>query len=156
MAQCRGRGVPRPISGRIVVTAQIIRRMLSLNGLDRLVSIYPSLKAATAARAPAAVIPVPAARPQEPAAAITPAVVWGPVDALQDGVALTDGGGTLALANPRLEDMFGYARGKLTGRPVESLIPGELQAAHRGHRAGYAQAPRARPMGAGGSAGRAA
>jgi anti-sigma B factor antagonist len=36
---------------RLVVTAQIVRRVLAINGLDRLVSIYPSLEAATAASA---------------------------------------------------------------------------------------------------------
>ena len=134
---------------RIVVTAPIVRRMLSLNGLDRLVPIYPSLEAATAARAPAAVIPPAGARSGGPAAAVTPAVVGKLVDALHDGVALTDGGGTLALANLRLEEMFGYAHAELIGRQVESLIPIHLQAGHRGHRAAYAQAPRGRPMGAG-------
>ena len=132
---------------RIVVTAPIVRRMLSLNGLDRLVPIYPSLEAATAARAPAAVIPPASARPGGPAAAVTPAMVGKLVDALHDGVALTDGGGTLALANLRLEEMFGYEHGELIGRRVESLVPVDLQAGHRGHRAAYARAPRARPMG---------
>ena len=134
---------------RMVVTAQIVRRMLSLNGLDRLVSIYPSLEAATAARAPATIVPVAATRPAGPAAAITPAVVGKLVDALQDGVALTGGDGTLALVNLRLEEMFGYEHAELIGRPVESLIPAHLQAAHRRHRAAYAQAPTVRPMGAG-------
>jgi anti-anti-sigma factor len=133
---------------RIAVTAQIVRRVLSLSGLDRLVSIYPSLEAATAARAPATVIPVAATRPEWPAAAITPAVVEKLVDALADGVALTDGDGTLALVNLRLEEMFGYEHAELTGRPVDSLVPADLQAAHRGHRAAYARAPEARPMGA--------
>ena len=82
-------------------------------------------------------------------AGITPAVVGKLVDALQDGVALTDADGTLALANLRLEEMFGYPHAELIGRPVESLVPADLQAAHRGHRAAYARAPRARPMGAG-------
>src|SRR5258708_7770058 len=45
---------------RLVVTAQIVSRVLSLSGLDQLVSIYPSLEAATAARAPAAVLPLAA------------------------------------------------------------------------------------------------
>jgi anti-anti-sigma factor len=134
---------------RLVVTVQIVRRVLAINGLDRLVSIYPSLEGATTARAPAAVIPLAATRPDGPAAAITPAVVAKLIDALQDGVALTDDGGTLALANLRLEEMFGYEHGELTGHPVESLVPADLQAAHRSHRAAYAQAPRARPMGAG-------
>ena len=35
---------------RLVVTAQIVRRVLSYNGLDRLVSIYPSLEAAQAVK----------------------------------------------------------------------------------------------------------
>ena len=134
---------------RIAVTAQIVRRVLSLNGLDRLVSIYPSLEAATAARVPATVIPVAATRPVGPAAAITPAVVWKLVDALADGVALTGGDGTVALVNLRLEEMFGYEHAELIGRPVESLIPAGLRAAHRRHRAAYARAPAARPMGAG-------
>ena len=137
---------------RLVVTAQIVRRVLSFHGLNRLVPIYPSLEAATAARPPAASIPGPAAGPSGPAGpaeAITPAVLWKVVDALQDGVALTDGRGALALVNRRLEEMFGYAHAELIGRPVELLIPADLRAAHRGYRAAYARAPRARPMGAG-------
>jgi anti-sigma B factor antagonist len=39
---------------RLVVTAPAVRRVLSVNGLDRLISIYPSLDAAIAAGAPAA------------------------------------------------------------------------------------------------------
>jgi anti-sigma B factor antagonist len=35
---------------RLVVTARIVRRVLSINGLDQLISIYPNLDAATAAR----------------------------------------------------------------------------------------------------------
>jgi len=161
---------------RLVVTAQIVRRVLSLSGLDRLISIYPSLDAAIAAgaSAPAPLAPrrartetdsqppprraARARRSQEQAggprngpgtAAITPAVVWQVVDALTDGVALTDDDGALALVNRRLEDMFGYQPVELLGRPVESLIPADLRAAHRSHRTGYAQAPKARQMGAG-------
>jgi anti-sigma B factor antagonist len=42
---------------RLVVTAQIVHRMLDINGLDRLISIYPSLEAAIAAGAPTATLP---------------------------------------------------------------------------------------------------
>ena len=157
---------------RLVVTAQIVRRVLSHNGLDRLVSIYPSLEAAQAVRAPAEVIglvpgpaslragdqallrcPTPrvsnlsAARPSDRnRAAVTSAEVWSLVDTLQDGVALADGDGALALASRRLEDMFGYEHGELLGQMVERLVPAGLQAAHRSHRATYAEAPRTRPM----------
>jgi anti-sigma B factor antagonist len=41
---------------RLVVTAQIVSRVLSTAGVDRLVSVYPSLEAAMAASAPARVL----------------------------------------------------------------------------------------------------
>ena len=157
---------------RLVVTAQIVRRVLSYNGLDRLVSTYPSLEAAQAVKAPAEVLGlVPrtasvragdqallrcstprgsnlsVARPSDRnRAAVTSAEVWSLVDALQDGVALADGDGALALASRRLEEMFGYEHGELLGQMVERLVPADLQAAHRSHRATYAEAPRTRPM----------
>ena len=160
---------------RLVVTAQIVQRVLCVNGLDRLISIYPSLEAAIAADVPAAVVPLPpmpaeadvqvpgrraaratrrqrrASGPQKRpgAAAITAAVLRELVDALPDGVALIDDEGMLILANRRLAEMFGYEHAELIGRPVESLIPVGLRTAHRRHRAAYAQAREARPMGAG-------
>ena len=109
----------------MAVTAQIVRRVLSYEGLDRLVFIYPSLEAAQAVRAPVDVlglVPRPAsvradyqALPRCPApiwsqlpavrpsdrnrAAVMSAKAWSLVDALQDGVALADGDGALALAS---------------------------------------------------------
>jgi anti-anti-sigma factor len=50
------RGVLGGTELRLVVTAKIVSRVLSLSGVDRLVSMYPSLKAATAARPPVAVL----------------------------------------------------------------------------------------------------
>jgi anti-anti-sigma factor len=138
---------------RLVVTAPIVQRVLGINGLDRLIPIYPTLEAAIAGGTPA---PVPPAAPraadplnQPGTAAITMAVLEELIDALADGVAVTDDAGTLALANRRLEEMFGYEHTELIGQPVESLIPAGLRAAHRSHRAAYARAPEARPMGAG-------
>ena len=37
---------------RLVVTAPIVRRVLGVSGLDRLIPVYPSLEAATAAGTP--------------------------------------------------------------------------------------------------------
>jgi PAS domain S-box-containing protein len=89
-------------------------------------------------------------RPARPGtAAITQAVLWQVIDALADGVALTDEDGALVLVNRRLAEMFGYQGTELVGRPVDDLVPADLRAAHRGHRADYAREPRARPMGAG-------
>jgi anti-anti-sigma factor len=96
---------------RLVVTTQIVRRVLSYNGLDRLVPIYPSLEAAQAVRAPAeelGLVPrpasvraddqavsrcssptgsnLPAARPSDRnRAAVTLAEARSLVDTLQDG-----------------------------------------------------------------------
>ena len=82
-------------------------------------------------------------------AAITEAVLRNLLDALADGIVLADDDGVLALVNRQLEHMFGYERGELAGQPVESLLPADLHLAHRSHRAAYARAPQARPMGAG-------
>lgn len=157
---------------RLVVAAQIVRRVLSYNGLDRLVPIYPSLEAAQAVRAPAeelALLPraasvraddqalprcstptgnnLPAAGPSDRSrGAVTSAEVRSLVDAFQDGMALADGDGALAVVSRRLEEMFGYEHGELLGQTVERLIPADLQTAHRSHRATYAKAPRIRPM----------
>ena len=49
---------------RLVVTAPVVRRVLTVSGLDRLISIYPSLEAAATAPGPApAVRKAPPQRP---------------------------------------------------------------------------------------------
>jgi anti-anti-sigma factor len=144
---------------RVAVTAPAVRRILDVSGLDRLVPVYPSVPAASAIGIPG-VIPL-APRPgrgeraaqvlprhRGRTARVTPAVLWGLIDALGDGVILTDDDGVIVLANRRAGDMFGYPPGELTGQPVESLVPDGLRAAHAGQRAGYAQHPTARPMAA--------
>jgi anti-anti-sigma factor len=79
---------------RLVVTAQIVSRVLSLGGLDRLVSISPSLEAAiSASRAPAAV------------SALVPASA-GPRTPVMPAAAVTGG--------PRLEDLADQARAAAT------------------------------------------
>lgn len=173
LARAHRRAAASGTEFRLVVTAQVVARALSLNGLDRLVSIYPSLEAALAARAPApGQVPAsgPAAtetngrapsrygertRAQFPAdglpdgnRAVPRAVAWKIIDALQDGVVLTDGDGAVALANRRLEQMFGYEHGELIGRAIGSLMPVSPQAAHRSHGATCARGPRAQPIGA--------
>ena len=145
---------------RLVVTAPVVRRVLGIEGLDRLVSIYPTVEAATAAGTPrtkrstSASGPAPASTrpPLGPggapsAAAITPAVLWQLIDALGDGLALTGHDGEIVLVNRRCAEMFGYQRTELVGRPVEMLVPADLRAAHQEYRGAYARAPEARRMG---------
>jgi anti-sigma B factor antagonist len=59
---------------RLAVTTTAVQRVLCLNGLDRLIPVHPSLDAAIAAAAPAAIVPVPlqpdgqhTAQPRKPA-----------------------------------------------------------------------------------------
>jgi len=137
---------------RLVVAAPLVRRVLSIEGLDRLVSIYPLLDAALAA---GSAIPAPSRTTSPPQAsltstrgvrAVTPAVLWQLLDALGDGLALTGEDGRIALVNRRCAEMFGYRREEMTGLPVDELVPAEVRAAHPGYRADYYRAPQARPM----------
>ena len=145
---------------RVVVTTPIVRRILETAGLDRLISIYPSVEAAVAAGTPGNAVPPVAkasgggvvadhsAQIPRQLPAIAPAVLWGLLDALDDGLLLADDDGRLVLVNHRGEEMFGYRRGELIGRPVESLIPADLRAAHLSERVGYQQQPTVKQMAA--------
>jgi anti-anti-sigma factor len=157
---------------RLAVTDRTVRRALEVSGLDRLVPIYTSLETATSSGSPAVVIPMAGRRAsadddrheplgqrpyragepwtqRRPTAVVTPAVLWRLVDALADGVALTDDRGELVLVNRRLAEMFGYTREEIAGKPLESLLPVDMRASHAGYRTSYLRAPRARLMGAG-------
>lgn len=55
--------------------------------------------------------------------------------------------GLIVAVNERTEAFFGYTAEELRGKPIELLVPERYRHAHRHHRAGYADAPHARPMG---------
>jgi anti-anti-sigma factor len=146
LLRARQRAIASGTEMRLAVTDHIVRRALSLSGLNHLISSYPSLEAAIAAREPTA-----AARPPErdDRPAITPEVLRELVDALDDGVALTDREGVLVLASRRLEEMFGYQHAELLGRRIDSLIPDCPREARPGHKTTFEQAPTPRPAGTG-------
>jgi PAS domain S-box-containing protein len=66
-----------------------------------------------------------------------------------DALIIVDEMGRIRLVNQKAESLFGYTRNELIDSMVEMLIPLRLRDRHVGHRARYAQAPKARPMGAG-------
>ncbi len=155
MARACQRAAIGGIRVRLVVTAPAVRRVLAIEEVDRLVPIYPSLEAATATAATAvdaatsatAVDATATASAAAGAAArLTPAVLWQLLDALGDGLLLVAHDGTIALVNRRCAEMFGYRREELAGLPVEALVPAELRVPHHAFRAGYLEAPEARPM----------
>jgi anti-anti-sigma factor len=131
---------------RLAVTAPVVRRVLTIEGLDRLVPIYPTREAAMAAgrepgwpRGSQASISAVTAR-------VTPAVLWQLLDALGDGLMLVGHDGKIVLVNRRCAEMFGYRREELTGLPVDVLVPSDVRAAHQGFRVGYHRQPTVRPM----------
>jgi PAS domain S-box-containing protein len=65
-----------------------------------------------------------------------------------DAILIVDSEGVVRRANPRVEELFGYAEEELLGRPVEMLVPERFRAAHPRHRQNYSAHPRARQMGA--------
>lgn len=66
-----------------------------------------------------------------------------------DGILVVDGDGAIRKANPRIEEMFGWAPEELSGRKVEVLVPEQAREVHVGQREGYVEDPHPRPMGVG-------
>jgi PAS domain S-box-containing protein len=66
-----------------------------------------------------------------------------------DAMVVIDDRGTIVLANPQAEALFGHSVADLVGAPVEILMPVGLRATHIGHRDRYMATPKVRPMGAG-------
>ncbi len=71
------------------------------------------------------------------------------LEAAPDAMVGVDDRGEIVLVNNQAEALFGYGRGRLLGRPVDQLVPERFRSAHPGHRDGYFEEPRIRPMGAG-------
>ena len=63
------------------------------------------------------------------------------------GVVVTDGDGTIVMANGEAERLFGYAHDELLGRPVEVLVPEKSRASHVEQRAAFATSPSPRYLG---------
>jgi protein-histidine pros-kinase len=71
------------------------------------------------------------------------------LEAAPDAIVIVDQSGRIVIVNERTEQLFGYTRDELIGRPVEMLIPETLRGKHPSHRADYFAEPRVRPMGLG-------
>ncbi|GAB4091513.1 PAS domain-containing sensor histidine kinase [Flaviaesturariibacter terrae] len=66
-----------------------------------------------------------------------------------EGIFLTNRQGEIILMNPAAERIFGYDRGELVGKPVETLLPKKYRAGHVQLRDGFHEQPSNRRMGSG-------
>jgi diguanylate cyclase (GGDEF)-like protein/PAS domain S-box-containing protein len=71
------------------------------------------------------------------------------LDAVPTAVLIVAPDGTIRFANTRLEELTGYRRPQLLGRPVEVLVPEDCRDDHRAARALFSPRPAGRPMGRG-------
>lgn len=71
------------------------------------------------------------------------------LEAAPAGMLLVDEGGSIRLVNMQIEQLFGYRREELLGRPIETLVPQRVRAKHAQLRHAYFTAPASRVMGSG-------
>ncbi|MEZ4677901.1 MAG: GAF domain-containing protein [Caldilineaceae bacterium] len=71
------------------------------------------------------------------------------VQAAPIAVVVIDSSGKIIISNPKLEEMFGYEAGMLTGQPLEILVPAQYHQRHAKHRSDFFANPHTREMGLG-------
>jgi len=71
------------------------------------------------------------------------------IESAPDAMIVVDERGAITILNGQAERLFGYLREELVGSSIEVLVPERFRDAHVGHRIGFAQAPKLRPMGSG-------
>ncbi|NWL80119.1 diguanylate cyclase [Pseudomonas taiwanensis] len=69
------------------------------------------------------------------------------IESAPDGMMVVDRSGAIILANPKLEELFGYGSGELIGVGVEQLVPEASRAKHEPLRKQYFEQGHTRQMG---------
>jgi PAS domain S-box-containing protein len=71
------------------------------------------------------------------------------LELLPDAIVVTGPDGAIRFVNRVAEQLFGYERSELVGKPLDVLIPARFRPGHRAHIREYFATPRVRPMGIG-------
>lgn len=66
-----------------------------------------------------------------------------------EGILVVNDKGAIIRINPSAEKLFGYDKGELLGKTIETLVPQRYAGRHIGHREKYSEHPHPRSMGAG-------
>ncbi|MGA2187541.1 MAG: ATP-binding protein [Steroidobacteraceae bacterium] len=80
---------------------------------------------------------------------IAPDLARSALDAAPDAIIIIDAAGDVKYANRQVSALFGYQHDEVIDRSIETLMPERFRARHVGHREGYADNLRLRPMGTG-------
>ena len=73
----------------------------------------------------------------------------GLLEAAPDAFVIVNTEGRIEIVNAQAEEVFGYSRYELHGKPIEVLVPESLRDSHREHRRSYQANPWKRPLGIG-------
>jgi PAS domain S-box-containing protein len=80
---------------------------------------------------------------------LSSALVRSVLDSLPDAMIIIDSTGHILFANHQVTQLFGHPNADIVGQPVEVLLPERFRQRHVGHRTGYTDNVRVRPMGMG-------
>jgi PAS domain S-box-containing protein len=69
------------------------------------------------------------------------------LESAPDAVLIVDADGQILLVNEQTEELFGYPRAELLGKPIETLMPERDRESHVRQRSSYMADPLTRPMG---------
>jgi two-component system, sensor histidine kinase len=78
-----------------------------------------------------------------------PELARSALDAAPDAMIIIDASGSILFANQQVSALFGYEHDEIVGLRIEVLMPERFRIRHVGHRDGYVNNVRVRPMGAG-------
>ena len=81
--------------------------------------------------------------------AMTDAYFKNLLESAPDAMIIVSDTGKIEIVNGQTEQMFGYTRSELLGKPIEMLLPARYRGRHEDHRVQFLKDPHVRPMGAG-------